>query len=239
MVYNIIKFLNVMFFSSFFVLILNYYYQVQSYVYSLYDELNIIVFFKNDIKDIKIVADEITKIEILHIKELVDSSQSYLKALERNPFLKDISTLDDIESIGSYAVILPKEIFDENYLLKIRDGIESISGVDEVVFDTYFFNQYRKLKSLLVSCQKTFFSLFIIVGGLIVFKIIFAIFLQEFSIKKNIRKFCFYFMAASIGFLIIWILSIFIQSDLSINKPLISLVIPFVTIFGLVLDNKL
>jgi cell division protein FtsX len=229
-----------MFFSSFFVLILNYYYQVQSYVYSLYDELNITVFFKNDVKDIKVLADEITKIEMLHIKELVDSSQSYLRALEKNPFLNDISSLDDnIDSIGGYAVVLPKEIFDENYFLKIRDGIESINGVDEVVFDTNSFKQYRKLKNLLMSCQKTFFSLFIIVGGLIVFKIIFAIFLQESPIKKLVGKFCFYFMAASIGFFIIWILSIYIQCDLSIDKPLISLVIPFATIFGLVVDNKL
>ncbi|MDR2395277.1 MAG: hypothetical protein LBD57_01500 [Endomicrobium sp.] len=239
MVNNIIKFLSVMFFSSFFVLFLNYYYQVQSYVCSVYDDLNIVVFLKNDVKDIKAICEEITKEDELYIKELVDSSQSYLKALEKNPFLKDISTFEDIGSIGSYAVVLPKEIFDEKYLLKIRNGIEAINGVDEVVFDTYSFNQYRKLKSLLISCQKTFFYLFVIFGSLIVFKFIFAVFLQGFFIKKLIRKLCFYFMAASVGFFVIWMFSIFVQCDLSINKPLISLVIPFVTIIGLVFDNKL
>ena len=95
-----IKFLSIIFLSSFFILILNYYYQVESYVSSLYDELNIVVFFKNEVKDINVIAEEIAKKETLFVKEIVDSSQSYLKALERNPFLKDISSPDDVESIG-------------------------------------------------------------------------------------------------------------------------------------------
>jgi cell division transport system permease protein len=234
-----IRFLSIIFLSSFFILILNYYYQVESYVSSLYDELNIVVFFKNDIKDINVISDEIAKKETLFVKEIVDSSQSYLKAVERNPFLKDISTIDDVESIGSYAIVLPKETFDENYLLEVRNNIEAIDGVDEIVFDAYSFNQYRKLKNLLMLCQKTFFYFFIVVGVLVVFKIIFTIFVQESAIKKIVRKFCFYFMATSLGFFIIWMLSIFVQYDLSVNKPLILFVIPFVTVFGLIFDNKL
>ncbi|MDR2066938.1 MAG: hypothetical protein LBP57_03770 [Endomicrobium sp.] len=234
-----IRFLSIIFLSSFFILILNYYYQVESYVSSLYDELNIVVFFKNDIKDINVITDEIAKKETLFVKEVVDSSQAYLKALERNPFLKDISTLDDVEFIGSYAIVLPKATFDENYLLEVRKNIEAIDGVDEIVFDAYSFNQYRKLKNLLMLCQKTFFYFFIVVGVLVVFKIIFTIFVQESAIKKLVRKFCFYFMATSLGFFIIWMLSIFVQYDLSVNKPLILFVIPFVTVFGLIFDNKL
>ncbi|MDR0617775.1 MAG: hypothetical protein LBG23_03305 [Endomicrobium sp.] len=234
-----IKFLSIIFLSSFFILILNYYYQVESYVSSLYDELNIVVFFKNEVKDINVIAEEIAKKETLFVKEIVDSSQSYLKALERNPFLKDISSPDDVESIGSYAIVLPKETFDENYLLEVRNHVEAINGVDEIVFDAYSFSQYRKLKNLLMLCQKTFFYFLIVVGVLFIFKIIFTVFVQESAIKKIVQKFCFYFMATSLGFFIIWMLSIFVQYDLSINKPRVLLVIPFVTIFGLIFDNKL
>jgi cell division transport system permease protein len=209
---------------------------VQSYVSFLYDDLNIIVFFKNDVKDINSLAEKIKTVETLSIKELVDSTQSYLKALEKNPFLKDISTS---ESIGSYAVILPQEVFDENYLLKIRNGIEAIDGVDEVVFDSYSFNQYRKLKNLLILCQKTFISFFIVFGALFILKVIFAVFLQEVNFKKIVQKFCFYFMAASIGFFVVWMLSIFFQCNLSMDKSLILLVIPFTAVFGLIFDNHL
>jgi cell division transport system permease protein len=239
LVFSTIKFLSVIFLSSFFVLISNYYYQLQSYVLSLYDELNIVVFFKDNVKDINVLADEIKNVETVSIKELVDSSQSYLKALEKNPFLKDISTSDNMESIGSYAVILPQEVFDENYLLKIRNGIEAINGVDEVVFDSYSFNQYKKLKNLLILCEKTFFSILIAFGILFIFKVIFSVFLQKVSLKKIAQKFCFYFMAASIGFFVVWMLSMFSHCDLSMDKSLILLVIPFTTVFGLIFDNHL
>ncbi|MDR1417737.1 MAG: hypothetical protein LBI80_01025 [Endomicrobium sp.] len=238
-VFNTIKFLSVIFLSSFFVLISNYYYQVQSYVSSLYDDLNIVVFFKDSVKDINALAEKIKNVEILYIKELVDSTQSYLKALEKNPFLKDISTSDTIESIGSYAVVLPQEVFDEKYLLKIRNDIEAIDGVDEIVFDSYSFNQYKKLKNLLILCEKTFFFIFFVFGILAVVKVISSIFLQEVSLKKIVQKFCSYFMAASIGFFIVWMLSIFFQYDLSIDKSLILYMIPFAAIFGLIFDNHL
>ena len=156
---NIIKFVAVTLLCFFCILVSRHYYQVKNYSTTLYKNLNIVIFFdENSSKKDMDIIEEIKATNLVFIKEYVNASEAYSRAIKKDPLLKDISS-DIKSSIQAYAIAIFRSTPKKNLILNMKKTLEKISGVDEVVFDMSIFEQYLKTRSLL-SFQKKIFLIF-------------------------------------------------------------------------------
>jgi cell division transport system permease protein len=236
-VFNSVKFATLALFCVFFVLIANHFCRVKDYAESLSRYLNITVFFDNNAKENGSVKEDLENTGFVSVKEYVNTSEAYSKAIERNPFLKDVSVPGDVKSIEAYAVVTPKSMPDENFLLEMRNSLEQVSNVDEVVFDISVFKQYVEVKKTLLLYHKIFFIFAVSVFVLFVLKCVFFVTREELNDKKLVKKFVAYTFASALGFLAMWSVCVFVQYPLSINDASILCIIPFTAVLGVVLDR--
>ncbi|MCA6084767.1 hypothetical protein [Candidatus Endomicrobiellum agilis] len=233
---KILKLAALAFLCAFCILVSSHYCRIKDYAGSLLRNLNVVIFFDKNSKDDAVVKDEIEATGLVSVKEYVNSSQAYAKAVEKNPFLKDISVSDIAKSIQSYAVVAPKSVPDKNFLSKMRAALESISGVDEIVFDISVFEHYLKIEDLLSFYRKIFLIFAAVIFTLFVFKCAFLFMEQELNAKKLAANVFSYLLSSSFGFLVLWIVCVYTQYPLLIDKTAALSIMSFIAVLGVILS---
>ncbi|MDR3306315.1 MAG: hypothetical protein LBS61_01360 [Endomicrobium sp.] len=231
-----LKLSTLAFLGVFFVFIVNHYYQIKNYAATLYEELNIFVFFDKNSNDDKKILENINSASSVLVKEYVNATQAYKKTVEKNPLLSNISLPNDAKSIQAYAIIKPKFIPDNDFLLEMKNTLEEINGVDEVVFDVSDFLHYAKIQNQLLLYKKMFF---------IVISVFFAFLLLKFVLSriagadmlKNVKRLSLYLLSSSLGFLLFWIACKRARYSLLISETAVTLILPFVCALGVMFDK--
>jgi cell division transport system permease protein len=231
-----LRLVAIAFLCAFCILVSGHYYWLKNYAKTLSESLNIVVFFDKNSADDAVIRGEIEATGLVLVKEYVNTVEAYSKAVEKNPFLKDISVPDAAKSVQSYVLVAPKSIPYENFLSEMRSVLERIPGIDEIVFDTPVFRHYAEIENLLSFYQKVFFVFTVIIFILFVFKCIFSILEQGLDARKIVANIFPYLLSSSAGFFILWTVCIFAQHPLLIDKIAIFSIIPFISILGVILD---
>ncbi|MCA6069728.1 MAG: hypothetical protein LE180_01185 [Endomicrobium sp.] len=234
---EVVKFCGVAFCCAFFILIVNHYCQLEDYALSLSKNLDVIVFFNNNEKEDATIKSQLEMSNLVSVKEYVDASAAYLKAIEKNPFLKNISVHDDAKAIQAYAVLAPNSTPDENFLLEMRSSLGAIENVDEIVFDLSLFKQYVDIKNLILFYQKLFFIFATAICVLLIFKCISYVMSEESRCKILFKNIFSSLMASGFGFLVAWAICLYTQYSLCIGDKTILLVVLFTAMIGIILDN--
>jgi cell division transport system permease protein len=221
---------------AFCILVSGHYYWLKNYAKTLSENLNVVVFFDKNSADDSVARREIEATGLVLVKEYVNAAEAYSKAVEKNPFLKDISVPDAAKSVQSYALITPKFISHENFLSEIKSALERISGIDEIVFDTLGFKHYAEVENLLLFYRKIFFVFAAVIFILFVFKCMFFVFEQKFDARKIATNIFSYLLFSSAGFLILRAVCIYAQLPLLTDKIAMFSIIPFIAILGIILD---
>jgi cell division transport system permease protein len=233
-----VKFVAVTLLCIFFIFTANHYYQIKDYAASLSRDLNIIIFFDKNAKEGKTIKNEIERIGLVSVKEYVDASEAYLKAVEKNPFLKNIAVPDDVKSIQAYAVVTSITTPDENFLSEMRKGLEGITGVDEIVFDASVFKRYVEVVNLILLYRNV--SSIFILATLILFIIrcVLYIWEQKSSRIKFAKNAFTYLTAAAFGFLAIFMMCAYLKYTLSVDEHAVLLIVVFTAVIGIILDSN-
>ncbi|MDR0485167.1 MAG: hypothetical protein LBH29_00390, partial [Elusimicrobiota bacterium] len=132
-------------FCAFFLLIANHYYYLKDYAENLSNEANVIVFIDKASKDDAAVCDAIEALNLAVIDEYVHAKDVYAKAVEENPFLKDVSVQGMDSSFQSYVKISPKELPTEEFMADLRNQLYKIEYIDDVIFDAPLFKHYSQI----------------------------------------------------------------------------------------------
>jgi cell division transport system permease protein len=221
---------------AFCILVSGHYYRIKNYAKTLSENLNIVVFFDKNSADDAVIRREIEATGLLSVKEYVNAAEAYSKAIEKNPFLKDISVPDAAKSVQSYVLLTPKTILCENFLSEMRSFLERISGIDEIVFDMPAFKHYTEVENLLSFFRKIFFIFAVIVFIFFVFKCIFFVLEQELDTRKIVANIFPYLVSSAAGFLILWSVCVCARYPLLTDKIAIFSIISFIAILGVILD---
>lgn len=233
----ILKFAAIAILSAFAVLIANHYYQLNNYAQDLKSKLNIIVFIDQKSEDDAKVCNDIEALELVSIDEYVDSKDVYTKAIEKNPFLKDISVPGDRNSFQSYIKISPLELPKEEYLVIIRNSISDIQYVDEIVFDPEPFKEYVETVNILSLYRQIGLVFAIIISILFIAQSVLFIFETKGNIKKLFVNIIAYLIASSVGFLCVWSICLFLQYVLVIDEIAAFYIIPLTAAFGIIFKD--
>ncbi|MDR3071625.1 MAG: hypothetical protein LBU29_03440 [Endomicrobium sp.] len=228
---TVIKFVGVAFFCIFFVLIINHFYRIKEYATALSKNLNVAIFFDNNVRDNENVVKAIEATQLVSVREHVNASEAYAKAVKKNPILKDVSVPDDLKAMQAYVVVVPKSIPDEDFILKMRNSLEKISGIDEVVFDASAFEHYVKIENLKLFCQKISCIFVVLILILFILKVV-SSFLKG-GLKESAKNIFSYVIASAFGFFAVWI----VQYSLVISGGAILCSIFFAAIIGIIMDN--
>jgi len=229
-----VKFLTVALLCFFCVLIANYYYYVKNYTATLYKNLNIIIFLDESFKEDTI--EKIKSTDLVFVREYINASEAYSKAIEKNPFLKDILVPNDARSIQAYVIAAPKFMPEKNSLLNMKKTLERISGVDEIVFDMSAFERYVEAKNLISLFRKIFFIFEIIIFSLFIFRCVFFVMEHKSYTRKFVINVFSYLLCSILGFLVFWVVCTCMHYPLLIDEITALLIIPFVAALGIVLD---
>lgn len=235
-VFKSLGFVAVASLCAFCILVSGDYYRLKNYAKTLSENLNIVVFFDKNSADDAVVRRRIEATGLVLVKEYVNATEAYSKAVEKNPFLKDISVPDASKSVQSYALVVPKSIPYENFVSEMRSVLEKIPGIDEIVLDTSVFKHYAEIENLLSFYRKIFCIFESIVFILFAFKCMFLVLEQELDAKKIATNIFSYLLSSSAGFLILWAVCICVRHPLLIDKISIFSIIPFITALGVILD---
>ncbi|MDR0956277.1 MAG: hypothetical protein LBL77_00135 [Endomicrobium sp.] len=235
--FNLIKFLILSVTCVFFVLIVNHFYQIKNYLLTLSNNLDVIVFFNKDLSDYEKIKKEIESTSLLSFKKYVNASEAYSIAIEKNPFLKDISISNDIKSIQAYAIVTPKSISDESFILEMKKKVENISDVEEIVFDSSSFKHYVKTKKNELLYQKIFFVFGLIILIFFGLKCIFVFVKKELNGGKFIKDILLHFLVCAASSFLTWFVCVFMQYTLLIDYLGVLGVIFIATALGIVLDR--
>jgi cell division transport system permease protein len=201
-------------------------------------DLNIFIFFDKDSEnDVSHFDKLIQATGLVVLKEYVNAQNAYLKAVEKNPFLKSVFVPGISTSFQAYAVVGPKYTPNEKFLSSIRSVLEKIRGVDEVVFNVETFKQYVKIENLLLFYRKIFFVFFTLILIFTVYKCVFFTAIHSFNIRKIITNISLCIVSSLCGFLILWVVCIYTQYPLLVDHGVVLLlIIPFITSVGVLLE---
>jgi cell division transport system permease protein len=235
---NAIKLFTIALLSIVFILSVNHYYQVKDYSVSLLKNLNVIVFFNSNMQDNESIKSELEISDLVSVKEYVNAADAYSKAIEKNPFLKSISVPDDAKSIQPYAVVTPKNVPYEDFLLEMRSSLEAVKDVDEIIFDISAFKHYVEIKNLLSFYHKVFFIFAVIIFALFIVKCVCEIVNQESGLRILIKDIFSYLMASSFGFIALWSICLYFQHMLFIEDKAILFVVFLAATFGVIFNTS-
>jgi hypothetical protein len=235
--FNLIKFLALFFTCIFFILLINHFYQIKNYLLTLSNNLDIIIFFDKDLNDYEKIKEELESTSLVSFKKYVDAAEAYLIAIEKNPFLKDISASGDIKSIQAYAIVTPKLIPDETFIIEMEKSLENISNIEDIVFDSSSFKHYVKTKKNKLLYQKLFFLFGLVVLSLFAFKCAVVFAKKELSSRKLIEDILLYFLICVCASIVTWSICAFIQYTLLIDYVGVLCTISITTALGIILDR--
>ncbi|MDR2676539.1 MAG: hypothetical protein LBC05_00765 [Endomicrobium sp.] len=224
-------------FSMFHVLLSNHYYQVKSYVSSMSNNINVIIFFNKKFNCSESLVSKIEGTKLMLVKEYVDSEKAYLRAIKKNPFLKDVINIDNIEEIiQPYAVIVPKTTPNKKLISKIKNILSKFDAVDEVVFDELSFKHYVKIQNLSLFYIKIFKIFSIIIAILFILKCIFFVIEKSKSIWKLTIDIFTYVLISIISFIILWSIYTYMHYHLSICPMMLTSMVFFTIVLGIILE---
>jgi cell division transport system permease protein len=236
MAVKVCKFAALALLSAFCFLVASHYCYTRNYAAALFKHLNVIVFFDKSSKDDAATVEKIEATGLVRMKEYVNSAEAYLKAVEKNPFLKDISVPDSAKAIQSYAVLAPDFIPVESVLLEMKNTLKNIPGVDEIIVDIPVFERYVKVKNLLSSYQKIFIIFEIAVFILFIFKCAFFTVEYESNSRSLVLSILLNFLSSAFGFFVLWFLCICMHWPLLIDGGAVLSMASFVAFIGVILN---
>jgi len=236
MAVKIFKFAALTLLGAFCFLIAGHYCRIRNYAANLSKYLNIIVFFDKDSKDDAAVVEKIEATGLALAKEYVSSAEAYLKAVEKNPFLKNISVPDSAKAIQSYAVLSPNFVPVGNMLSEMKNTLKNIPGVDEIIVDMPVFEQYVKVKNLLSFCQKIFIIFEIAAFVLFIFKCVFFIVEHESNSRNLVLSILLNCLSLIFGFFVLWFLCIYMHCPLLIDGHTVFSMASFIAFIGIILN---
>jgi tryptophan-rich sensory protein len=233
---ELLKLSTLAFLGVFFVFIVNHYYQIKDYANTLSEGLNIFVFFDKNSKDEDKILEILNSESLVFVKEYVNVAEAYNKTVEKNPLLSNISLPNDSKFLQSYAVVKPKSIPDNDFLIKIRNTIEGITGVDEIILDVSDFLHYAKIQKQLLLYEKTFFIIISVFFVLLVLKFV-LVYIAGSDMLKKAKRFFLYLLSTGLGFLLFWTVCKYINYSLLISETTVLLIIPFTCALGIMFDR--
>jgi cell division transport system permease protein len=236
---GVVKFIAVALLCAFFILLTDHYYQINNYAVSLSKKLNIVVFFDKNTKEDKAIIAEVKKsTNLVSVKEYVNASLAYAKAIEKNPFLKNISVPSDGESIQAYAILYPISMPDKVFFSELSKNLKGVSCFDEIVFDASIFKQYVKIMNLIFLYKMVLLIFVLTVFVLFIIKCVLCILEQELNRKRFVKNILLYLVAAISGFFAVFVICTYVRYTLSISEPVILLVIMLAVTIGITLDGN-
>ncbi|MDR0398853.1 MAG: hypothetical protein LBH33_03535 [Endomicrobium sp.] len=233
---ELLKLSTLAFLGVLFVFIVNHYYQIKDYANTLSEGLNIFVFFDKNSKDEDKILEILNSESSVFVKEYVNVAEAYNKTVEKNPLLSNISLPNDSKFLQAYAVVKPKSIPDNDFLIKIRNTIEEITGVDEIIFDASDFLHYAKIQKQLLLYEKAFFIIISVFFVLLVLKFV-LVYIACSDMLKKAKRFFLYLLSTGLGFLLFWTVCKYINYSLLISETAVLLIIPFTCALGIMFDR--
>jgi len=232
-----LKFAALAVFCAFSVLIANHYYYIDSYAKKLSSELDMTVFISKNCPDDAKVCGEIGALGFVAVDKYVSSQEAYFKAVEKNPFLKDISVPGDAGAFQSYVKVVPTKLPTDDYLVAARNAVAKVPDVSEVVFDPSRFKEYVQARDTLSFYQT--FGLVFIIAVFVFFVVQSSLFIaaKEENARKLVTNFFAYLVAASAGFAGVWGTSVFLQYPLLIDQFAAFFLIPLTAALGIILKD--
>lgn len=234
---KVFKFISVASVSAFCVLAADHYYQAQKHAQSLLPKLNLTVFIDRNCKDDAEVCNAIEELGLLTIDEYVSAEDAYAKAVEKNPFLKDISVPGDNEIFQSYVKAVPAEFPTDDFLVVTRNAVAAIDGVYEVVFNPDNFKEYVASRNFLDFYRKLLTGFAIVMALLLIVQSALFIMQDERNSWKLITNSIAYLLASALGFICVWSACLFIQHPLLVDEAAAFYIIPITAAFGIILKD--
>lgn len=234
---KVLKFAAITSVSAFCFLAANHYYQIEEYTQSLIPKLNLTVFIDKNCEDDAEVCDAIEALGFVTITEYISSEDVYAKAVEKNPFLRDISVPGDSEIFQSYIKASPAELPTEDFLVIARNAVAGVNNVEEIVFNPEHFREYVRSKNILTFYQKLFMIFGIIMLAFLIAQCVLFVIENEANTRKLITNSAAYLLASCAGFLLVWSICLFIQYPLLIDELAAFCIIPLTAAFGIIFKD--
>ena len=232
-----LKFAALAVFCAFSVLSVDHYYKIQDYAAQLSSKFNMIVFFDRDCKDDSKVCEEIESLGFVSVDEHIAAKDVYAKAVEKNPFLKEVSVPGDLQVFQSYAKVSPLDFPTEEFLVIARNSIMQIENVDEIVFDPSVFKEYTEVKNTAFLLRKTGFIFALVIFVLFIAQSVLFMLEKEENTRKYISNIIAYLIMSAIGFVAVWGVCVFIQYPLLLNENAAFFIIPLSAAIGIVFKD--
>ncbi|MDR1928495.1 MAG: hypothetical protein LBQ07_00150 [Endomicrobium sp.] len=240
-IFDTVRFFAFVFFCSFLILVVNYFYNFNNYVVSLSKKLNIVIFFDNNFKEYKNIKEKIENNEMVFLKEYADTSSAYLKFIN-NKLTKEICIPDIEKSIQAYAIVTPKSIPNAAFLVKMKKELGKIYGVEEIVYDEDVFKEYVKIERTFFFYKKMFLIFILSIFILFVIKCVFFIFTRKVVIKNIIKNIILSIFSCCISFFLLQMFCIFTRSSSIIlinNFIILFLIAIFTFMLDVILSDNL
>jgi cell division transport system permease protein len=212
------------------VLTMNMFFQEKDRAASLYADLNFHIFLNKNLSEIEnATVQNISNLDLLDIVEYVPSNEVYKRAVEKNPFLGNVSVPNVATVFQSYIVATPATILTAQALKTIEDAFYGMESVDELVFDKAAFLQFIALEEKLKFYQKAGYILAGAFAALFLIEFVIFMFAAKEKRKKFLLSFCICFIGAIAGFWLLQGLSAYINYALTVDQISALLAIPFTT----------
>ncbi|MDR2426049.1 MAG: hypothetical protein LBD46_02545 [Endomicrobium sp.] len=234
---KILKFATIVITSAFCVLAANHYYEIKKYSQSLLPGLVITIFIDKNAEDDAKVCEAIKSLGFVTIDEYAGSQEVYEKAVEKNPFLKDISVPRDSEIFQSYIKASPAALPTDDFLIEARNAIAELENVSEIVFNPENFQKYVRNEKLLAFYHGIFIIFAVIISVLLTAQSILFILQSEENSRKLITNCMAYLLSSSVGFIGMWSGCLFAQYPLIIDEIAAFYIIPFTAAFGIIFEG--
>ena len=234
---KVLKFIAIASVAAFCVLASNHYYQIKQYSQNLLPELNMTVFLDKNCEDGAKVCDAIGALGFVNIDEYVRAEEAYLKAVEKNPFLKDISVPGDSEVFQPYIKASPMSMPTEEFLIAARNAVAQVDDVSEVVFNPGNFKQYERAVNILSFYQRLIIVFSALMLIMLIIQSILFIFESEENTRKLVTNSIAYLVAASAGFVGMWSVCLFAQYPILIDETAAFFIIPLSAALGIIFKD--
>ena len=232
-----IKFVSIAVISGFCVLAADHYYRIENHARELLPKLSMTVFIDKNCNDDAQVCDAIEALGFVTVSEYVHSKDVYDKAVEKNPFLKDVSVPGDSEIFQSYVKVSPSSFPTEDFLIDARNSIAGVENVNEVVFNPENFKEYVRAKNLLIFYQTILLVFAAVIFALLIAQSVLFILASEDNTRKFIIGAIVCLIAASTGFVGAWSICLFMQHPLIIDEIAAFYIIPLIAAFGIIFKD--
>ncbi|MDR0978320.1 MAG: hypothetical protein LBL71_04800 [Endomicrobium sp.] len=236
---QLLKLFSLAFLSAFFIFVINHYYQVKNYAEKIYKGLNIFVFFDESSQDHTKILEKLGGINSLSVEEYANTSEAYKKTVEKNPLLNNISLPEDAKFLQPYAVVKPKKslIPDNNFLLKMKNNIKKIEGINEIVFNGDYFLHCAKIMKQLLLYEKMFLIFIIVIFTFFVLKFI-LLYTAGIDIQKIIMSLLLYLLSSFLGFLSFLSVCKCINYNITVSKTAVVLITLLICTLGTTFDTS-